>query len=61
MHEVAREWSTDFAKFLKIKGIDIDVADKWGRTPLFVATAHNYVDMVEWLVLNGGISLTSEL
>lgn len=53
MHEVAREWSTDFAKFLKIKGIDIDVADKWGRTPLFVATAHNYVDMVEWLVLNG--------
>ena len=54
MHEVAREWSTDLAEYLKLRGINIDFADNWGRTPLFVAVASNYVEMVKWLIDNGG-------
>ncbi|XP_057290140.1 uncharacterized protein LOC130612805 [Hydractinia symbiolongicarpus] len=53
LHEVAREWSTDFANFLRIKGIDINAADHWGRTPLIVASACNHVEMIEWLIHNG--------
>ncbi|XP_057289662.1 uncharacterized protein LOC130612375 [Hydractinia symbiolongicarpus] len=53
LHEVAREWSIDFADFLRIKEIDIDGADHWGRTPLIVASACNHVEMVEWLLQHG--------
>jgi len=54
MHEVAREWSIDLADYLKLRGIDIDHPDNWGRTPIFVAVAANYVEMVKWLIDNGG-------
>lgn len=53
MHEIARDWTTDVALFLKAKGVDIDGADNWGRTPLFVAVSGNHVDMVRWLIDNG--------
>ena len=54
MHEIAREWNTDVAKLLHLKGMEIDLEDKWGRTPLFVAVASNHVTMVKWLIDNGG-------
>lgn len=53
MHEVAREWHTDLAYFLKVKGADVDKADNFGRTPLFVAVASNNLQMTEWLIKNG--------
>lgn len=54
MHEVAREWSTDVALYLNFRGANIDEGDAWGRTPLFVAVASNHVEMVSWLIKNGG-------
>jgi len=53
MHEIAREWHTDAAMFLKLKGVNIDNADNYGRTPLFVAVTVNNSKMVEWLINNG--------
>ena len=57
MHEVAREWNTDVAVYLKSKGANIDIPDNWGRTPLFVAASSNHYKMVEWLIHNGGIDI----
>ena len=54
MHEVAREWNIDVAIYLKTRGMDIDIEDNWGRTPLFVAVAANYTEMVQWLLESGG-------
>ncbi|XP_066929755.1 uncharacterized protein [Clytia hemisphaerica] len=53
LHEVAREWNVDVAQFLFQQGIMIDVADKYGRTPLMVAASSNNVEMMTWLVNNG--------
>eukprot|EP00111_Clytia_hemisphaerica_P001930 TCONS_00005430-protein len=52
MHEVAREWSLDFAEYLKLRGAELDHADNYGRTPLFVAVASNHVEMARWLLDN---------
>lgn len=57
-HEVAREWSTDLAFFMKQRGAKIDEPDHYGRTPLFIASAANHTEMVKWLLDNGGIYLT---
>ena len=34
-----------------IAGIDVNVADKYGRTPLHVAAAVDYPEMVQFLIL----------
>ena len=54
MHDVAREWNVDVAKFLKFKGARIDKADNYGRTPLFVAVVSGHEEMIDWLLQNGG-------
>ena len=54
MHTVAREWKTDVAAFFLHYGANIDQEDNYGRTPLFVAVAMNYVDMIDWLLDHGG-------
>lgn len=54
LHEVARAWHTDVAKFLIDKGARINKGDKFGRTPLHLSAAVGYVEMVEFLVANGG-------
>ena len=61
MHEISREWHTDIALYLKSKGVPIDQADVFGRTPLFVAVACNNTYMVEWLLDNGGIFNISDV
>ena len=53
IHEIAREWHIDVCSFLKSRGVDIDVEDQWGRTPLFVAVASNNVPMLKWLIQQG--------
>lgn len=59
LHEVAREWNVDVAQFLFQQGIMIDVADKYGRTPLMVAASSNNVEMITWLVNHGGLKQIS--
>ena len=54
MHEVARNWNVDVAKFLIMYGGDANYPDKWGRTPLHLAAATNHADMVECLMSLGG-------
>ena len=54
MHEIAREWSIGAAQACLERFADIDKPDKYGRSPLHLACAVNYPEMVEWLVLNGG-------
>ena len=54
MHEVAREWSTDVAQACLERFADIDKPDNYGRSPLHLACAVNYPEMIEWLVANGG-------
>ena len=54
MHEVAREWSIDVAQACLERFADIDKPDSYGRSPLHLACAVNYPEMIEWLVSNGG-------
>ena len=61
MHVVVREWCTDLALFLLHYGAEIDVPDKFGRTPLFVAAAVNYKEMVRWLLDYGGMRTSTIL
>lgn len=58
LHEVARNWNVDVAKFFIEKGADINKGDHWGRTPLHLCAAVNHVEMVEYLINNGGNSIS---
>lgn len=54
LHEVARSWHTDVAKFLIGSGAAINQSDKYGRTALHLCAAVGYVEMIEFLIQNGG-------
>ena len=54
LHEVARNWNTDVAKYFLGRGADINKGDKWGRTALHLCSAVNHVEMIEYLLNNGG-------
>lgn len=54
MHEVARNWNPDVAKFLMSYGADANHPDRWGRTPLHLAAATNHYEMVDFLLCSGG-------
>ena len=54
LHEIAREWHTDVAKFSLEIGADVNKADIYGRTPLHVAVAVNHVEMIEFLLVQNG-------
>ena len=50
LHKVAANWGTDLADLISEKGINIDVRDSYGRTPLHAAASSNNSDMVQWLL-----------
>ena len=52
--QVASKWHTDVALFLLEHGADPNKTDYLGRTPLHVAAADDYPDMVKLLIENGG-------
>ena len=51
---MARQWHTDVAKFLLEHGADVNQKDVFGRTPLHVAAAVDYPEMVNLLIEHGG-------
>ena len=53
LHEIAREWHTDVAKFFIQNGGDVNLPDYYGRTALHVAAWADYAEMVEFLIENG--------
>ncbi|XP_065055381.1 transient receptor potential cation channel subfamily A member 1-like isoform X4 [Rhopilema esculentum] len=53
MHEIARAWHPDVAKFAIQNNADVNKADLFGRTPLHLAAAVDYDEMVEFLVQRG--------
>ena len=53
LHEIARAWHSDVAKFLLTHGADINKGDKFGRTPLHLAASVGYTDMIIFLAENG--------
>ena len=54
LHEVARIWHVDVARFVLENGGDVNRADDYGRTALHVAAAVDYAEMVEFLISSGG-------
>ena len=50
MHEVAKNWHTDVAKYLIKRGAIYDAKDRYGRTPLHLASAVGHVEMIDYLV-----------
>ena len=51
---MARAWHPDVAKFLVDHGANVSQADNYGRTPLHVAAAVDFVDMVNFLIEHNG-------
>ena len=49
LHEVARNWNIDVAKFFIEHHADVNKSDHWGRTPLHLAAAVNHYKMVKYL------------
>ena len=54
LYQVARAWHVDVAQFLIDQKANINVADNYGRTPLHVAAAVDYPEMVNFLIKMGG-------
>ncbi|XP_070196553.1 transient receptor potential cation channel subfamily V member 1-like [Littorina saxatilis] len=61
LHEAARAWHVDVARWLLERGIDINKADDYGRTALHVAAAVDSPEMVYLLLDFGDRSETARL
>ncbi|XP_046327907.2 transient receptor potential cation channel subfamily V member 5-like isoform X4 [Haliotis rufescens] len=53
LHEVARHWHCDVARFLLEHGANVNQQDKYGRSPLHVAAAVDYPQMANLLIDRG--------
>ena len=51
---VVRDWHIDVARFSIEMGADVNHKDQYGRTPLHLAAAVNYEEMVAFIIANGG-------
>ena len=50
MHELARGWSVSAGQAVVDRGLDLSLADVYGRTPLHLACAVNHPSMANWLI-----------
>ncbi|XP_069478241.1 transient receptor potential channel pyrexia-like [Ambystoma mexicanum] len=53
LHEIAKSWHPDVARYLIERGADVNKADRFGVTPLHVAAAVDYPEMVAFLINSG--------
>ncbi|XP_032220659.1 transient receptor potential cation channel subfamily A member 1 isoform X2 [Nematostella vectensis] len=53
LHEAARSWGVDTARFLIQKGANINAPDVYGRCPLHSACIADYPEMVQYLLDSG--------
>ena len=53
LHEAAREWSPDVAKFIVQLGGNVQATDYFGRAPLHFASANDHTDMISYLISQG--------
>ena len=58
--QAARTWHLDVARFLLEHKAKLDQPDNYGRTPLHIAAAVDYPEMVKFLIANGGQPCQSE-
>ena len=54
LSQVARTWDPDVAVFLIERGSSVNQSDQFGRTPLHVAAAVDFPEMVTTLLDHGG-------
>ncbi|EDO47677.1 predicted protein, partial [Nematostella vectensis] len=57
LHEAARSWGVDTARFLIQKGANINAPDVYGRCPLHSACIADYPEMVQYLLDSGADAL----
>lgn len=50
MGQISRAWNVDVMRFFLEKGADIQQADAYGVTPLHVAAALDYKEMICFLL-----------
>ena len=51
---VVRDWHVDVARFAIERGANVNHKDRYGRTPLHLAAAVNYAEMVSFIIDSGG-------
>ena len=54
LHEAVAHWDLTVVEFLVQHGATVNAVDKEGRTPLHIAAYVNHVDVVIFLLDNGG-------
>ena len=54
LHEAVAHWDLAVVEFLVQHGATVNAVDKDGRTPLHIAAYVNHVDVVIFLLDNGG-------
>ena len=54
LHEAVAHWDLAVVEFLLQRGATVNAVDKSGRTPLHIAAYVNHVDVVIFLLDNGG-------
>ncbi|OCT75011.1 transient receptor potential cation channel subfamily A member 1 isoform X1 [Xenopus laevis] len=59
LHQVAKSWQIDVARFLIERKADVNKADDFGITPLHVAAAVDYAEMVTFLIEEGGANINA--
>ena len=58
LHAAARDWHPDVARLLIDNGAEVNKADMYGRSPVYIAASLDYEEMVEFLHSMGGVCTT---